>query len=216
MKISLKQSLLSLILLTGVIGCQSAYYSAMEKVGTHKREILIDRIEQTTDSQNDAKEEFISALAQLSTLINFDGKELQEQFELSKEHYDASKEAADEISQKIDDIEHVAEALFDEWRGEIEQYSNQSLKSQSRLRLNQTNRRYQKVINSMHISEERMAPVLAALKDNMLYLKHNLNARAIGALKSEYRSIKTNVDQLILDMNISIENSQSFIKTLEN
>lgn len=204
------------MLLTGIVGCQSAYYSAMEKVGTHKREILIDRIEQTTDSQNDAKEEFISALEQLSTLINFDGKELQQQFELSKEHFESSKEAADKISQKIDDIEHVAGALFDEWQNEIGQYSNQALKSQSRVQLNQTSKRYQKVIKSMRVAEGRMVPVLAALKDNMLYLKHNLNAKAIGALKGEYRSIKTNVDQLIVDMNLSIESSRSFIKTLEN
>ena len=32
-------------------GCQSAYYSAMESVGVHKRDILVDRVEETKESQ---------------------------------------------------------------------------------------------------------------------------------------------------------------------
>jgi hypothetical protein len=35
-----------------------------------------------------------------------------------------------------------------------------------------------------------MQPILDALKDNMLYLKHVLNARAIGELKIEYKLIE--------------------------
>lgn len=203
-------------LLVTLVGCQSAYYSAMEKVGTHKRDILIDRVKQTSESQQEAKEEFKSALDQLSTLLNFDGQELQTQYELSKEHYESSQKAADEVSAKISSIEHVANALFDEWREEIDQYSNQTLKRQSQSQLKQTERRYEIVLKKMHDSEARMLPVLSALKDNMLYLKHNLNAKAIGALKGEYKIIKQNVEQLIKDMNISIENSKAFIETLEN
>ncbi len=204
------------ILLITLVGCQSAYYSAMEKVGTHKRDILIDRVKETSESQQEAKEEFTSALEQLSTLINFDGQELQSQYELSKDHYESSQKAADEVSAKISSIEHVANALFDEWRDEVEQYSNQTLKRQSQTQLKQTERRYLDVIKKMHDAEDKMLPVLSALKDNMLYLKHNLNAKAIGALKGEYKIIKHNVEQLIAHMNISIENSQAFIETLEN
>jgi hypothetical protein len=33
--------------------CESAYYDALEKVGVHKREILIDRIETAQESQEE-------------------------------------------------------------------------------------------------------------------------------------------------------------------
>ncbi|GAA6203806.1 DUF2959 domain-containing protein [Thalassotalea sp. SU-HH00458] len=197
-------------------GCQSAYYSAMEKVGTHKRDILIDRVEEATTSQEEAKEEFISALEQLSKLIAFDGGELQTQYELSKESFESSQEAAEEVSARIDAIEDVAEALFDEWRDEIEQYSNQSLKRQSERQLNTTEKRYLTVIKAMHRAEDRMSPILASLKDNMLYLKHNLNAKAIGALKGEYKVIKQDIDRLIMQMNQSIKDSQAFITALKS
>jgi len=202
-------------LLLSVIGCQSAYYSAMEKVGKHKRDILIDRVESATDSQQDAKKEFKDALTQLSTLINFDGGELQQQYEISSEHFHSSMNAAEEVTARIDAIENVAEALFDEWQNELEQFSNQSLKRQSQSRYKETQRRYTSLMKSMRTTEKRMQPILNALKDNMLYLKHNLNARAIGELKSEYKLIKQDVERLINEMNNSISKSQTFIQTLK-
>lgn len=204
---------LSLFLL--LTGCSSAYYSAMEKVGIHKRDILIDRVEKATDSQEDAKKEFTSALEQFSSLISFDGGELETHYQKSKAHFEASEQAAKEVSERIDAIESVADALFSEWQDEIEQYANQSLKRQSQNKLRQTKSKYRDVIIAMQSAEKKMSPVLVALKDNMLYLKHNLNAQAVGALKGEYKSIKRNIDVLIKEMNNSINDSQAFIASLK-
>ncbi|GHE94133.1 DUF2959 domain-containing protein [Thalassotalea profundi] len=206
---------IALCLILSITACSSAYYSAMEKVGIHKREILIDRVEEATDSQEEAKKEFTSALEQLSTLINFDGGELETQYLQSKSHFEASEQAAQDVSERIDAIENVAQALFTEWQEEIEQYSNQSLKRQSQTKLRQTKSKYNDVIITMQSAEKKMSPVLLALKDNMLYLKHNLNAQAVGALKGEYQSIKRNIDVLIKEMNNSIDDSQAFIDSLK-
>ena len=53
------------------------------------------------------------------------------------------------------------------------------------------------------------------MKDNMLYLKHNLNAQAIGAIKSEFASLQTDISVLIKEMNTSINESSKFIEALE-
>lgn len=206
---------LMLLLVLSLFGCQSAYYSAMEKVGIHKRQILIDRVEDTATSQEEAKQEFKDALEQLSTLLTFDGGELQRQYEASVEHYEVSQAAANKVSQRINDVENVADALFDEWQNEIEQFTNKDFKRKSRASLIQTKGKYVTVIKSMRNAEKRMFPILSALKDNMLYLKHNLNAQAIGALKGEYQSIKQDIKRLINDMNQSIDHSQNFVKSLK-
>ncbi|OKY28025.1 MULTISPECIES: DUF2959 domain-containing protein [Thalassotalea] len=207
--------LMGIISLFILVGCQSAYYSAMEKVGTHKRDILIDRVEKATDSQEEAKQEFQDALEQFTKLMNFEGGELQSHYERSKDHYESSKEAAEDVAERISLIEDVAQALFDEWQDEIEQFSNQQYKQQSQAQLRDTERRYKNVIRAMHRAKDKMQPVLSALQDNMLYLKHNLNAKAIGSLNAEYTSIKQNVAQLIEQMNRSIDDSQAFIETLK-
>lgn len=196
-------------------GCESTYYAAMEQVGQHKRDILVDRVESASDSQQEAQEEFQDALTHLSTLINFDGGDLAEQYEISKSHFDQSQAAAEDVSNKIESIENVAEALFDEWQDEINLYSSSSLKKQSQDKLIKTEQRYKKLIKAMHVVEKQMPPVLAALQDNVLFLKHNLNAKAIGALQGEYSEIKRNVDDLITDMNAAIAESNDFIAQIK-
>jgi len=209
------QKLCIVVSLLTLASCSSAYYSAMEKVGIHKRDIMVDRVVDAKESQQEAQQQFKSALEQMAALINFDGGELEEQYNIIQEQYENSKEAAELVSLRIEKVEDVSEALFDEWQDEIEQISSANLSRQSAMKLKETQRRYKKLIKSMHKAESKMAPVLSALKDNSLFLKHNLNAKAIGALQGEMVSIKKDVGALIKDMNIAIEQSQKFIDMLE-
>ena len=56
-----------------VAGCQSMYYKTMEKFGYEKREILVDRVIDARDAQQETKEQFTSALEKFSDVVNFDG-----------------------------------------------------------------------------------------------------------------------------------------------
>ncbi|BBB27464.1 DUF2959 domain-containing protein [Amphritea japonica] len=195
-------------------GCQSAYYSAMEKVGIHKREILVDRVEDTQTAQDEAQEEFVSALEQFRKVVNFDGGELEAVYDDMQSAYDDSEAAAESVSGHIRQVEDVAEALFDEWEEELEQYSSTKLRSQSAQALKNTKARYRSLHTSLKRAEAKMQPVLSALRDNTLFLKHNLNARAIGSLKGEFGGIKRDIDRLVLEMKRSIQASDQFIKEM--
>ena len=195
--------------------CQSAYYEAAEQVGYHKRDILVDRVEDSRDAQQDAEEQFQSALEQLSELTNFDGGDLEDMYEAMEEEYESSREAADEVSERIDAVEHVAEALFAEWQEEIGQYSNARFKADSQAKLLETRRRYDAMIVAMRKSEAKMEPVLTALNDNVLYLKHNLNAKAVAALQVEFQSIERDIEALIIEMRKAIASSNAFIETMQ-
>lgn len=195
--------------------CQSAYYAAAEQVGYHKREILVDRVEDARDAQADAEEEFQSAQEHLMSLIEFDGGELQRVYEDLADQYDDALDAAENVTDRIDAIEDVADALFDEWESELEEYQNQRLRRDSERKLKETRRRYDQLIVVMRRSEERMDPVLSALKDNVLYLKHNLNAQAVAALKAEFGQIDRDIDILIAEMRKAIASSNEFIESLQ-
>jgi len=209
------QKLCIIVSLFSLASCSTVYYSAMEKVGIHKRDIMVDRVVDAKESQQDAQKQFKSALEEMTALINFDGGDLEEQYNIIQNQYEDSKEAAELVSSRIESIEGVSEALFTEWQDEIGQISRASFKRQSTIKLKETKRRYQSLIKSMRKAESKMIPVLSALKDNSLFLKHNLNAQAVGALQGEMVSIKKDISVLIKDMNIAIEQSQTFIDMLE-
>tara|TARA_R110000868_G_scaffold58310_9_gene180192 strand:- start:1008 stop:1646 length:639 start_codon:yes stop_codon:yes gene_type:complete len=198
-----------------LFSCQSAYYAAWEKVGVEKRDILIDRVEDAKDSQQDAQKQFSSALEQLSELIKFDGGELQKAYDLLKDEFEASENAAENVSDRINKVEKVAEALFDEWNDELDKYTNANLRRDSKKRLANTQQRYKALLSSMRKAEAKMPPVLAALRDNVLYLKHNLNANVIGSLQGEFNGIKSDINQLIKEMNKAIKESTTFIEAMQ-
>jgi hypothetical protein len=211
--IPLRYFLISTILT--LTGCASTYYDTMEKVGYHKRDILVDRVESTRDAQAEAQEQFKSALDQFASVIQLQETDLKLAYERLNDEFEASESAANEVSNRIEKVESVADALFDEWREELSLYQNQNLKAASSKKLQETQRRYAEMLKSMQRAEQSMQPVLITFRDNVLYLKHNLNAQAIGALRGEFSGLKADISNLIERMNISIDYSNQFIQSLQ-
>ncbi|QQD18266.1 DUF2959 domain-containing protein [Spongiibacter nanhainus] len=202
------------LLLLSLAACESTYYGAMEKVGVHKRDILVDRVGEARDAQQDGQAEFQDALTQFRAVVNFKGGDLEKLYDKLDAEYQDSVDAAEDIRDRIDKVESVAEALFDEWEDELELYSSASLRADSERKLRDTRQKYKGLIRSMRRAEKSMQPVLDAFQDNVLYLKHNLNASAIGALKGELAEIDRDVSSLISSMNEAIQESDSFIAQL--
>lgn len=198
-----------------LVGCQSAYYATMEKFGIEKRDILVDRVEEARDAQQDTKEQFTDALEQFSSIVNYEGGELEKLYDRLKAKFESSEQAADAVRDNIRQIEDVASDLFKEWDAEIEQFTSESLKSKSREQRAQTEASYLQLIRKMKAAEATMYPVLDLFRDQVLFLKHNLNARAIAALDTETAAIEAEVRKLIEEMNASIAEADAFISSMK-
>jgi hypothetical protein len=196
-------------------GCQRAYYRAMESVGVHKRDLLVKRVERARDSQEDAKEQFSSALARFNSVLGTTDGDLQRKYDTLNAEFGRSEAKATTVHERIDLVEDVAEALFVEWKAELGQYSNGELRRSSEKKLSSTKARYAELIAAMKRAEDKIDPVLDAFRDQVLFLKHNLNAQAITSLSSELNSIEIGVERLIREMNASIAEADSFIAELK-
>lgn len=206
----------SVLVLALLGGCSSAYYKTMESFGVEKRDILVDRVEEARDAQDSASEQFASALEQFRATVNFDGGNLEKIYDRLNTEYESSVSEAQDVSDRIDAVEHVATDLFKEWDQELEQYSRKDLRNSSARLLKDTRTRYDKLMTSMRRAETSMQPVLDAFHDQVLYLKHNLNARAIGALRNELDTIERDTARLITQMQKAIADANAFIDSMEN
>ncbi|MGJ0485256.1 MAG: DUF2959 domain-containing protein [Methylomicrobium sp.] len=201
--------------LMGLSACSSVYYSGLEKIGIPKREVMVHRVKKARDTQEETKEQFKSALEQFTAVTQFKGGDLEATYNKLNGEYEASVKKADEVKYRISEIEDVSEALFSEWENEITQYSNASLKRSSQSKLNETRIQYRQLITAMKSAESKIGPILAIFKDQVMFMKHNLNAQAIASLKTELGSIRTDVSNLIAAMEKSINEANAFIKTME-
>jgi Protein of unknown function (DUF2959) len=210
------QRLLILFIFFALTACSTMYYDGLEKIGIPKRDVMVYRVENARDTQEETKEQFKSALEQFTVVTNFKGGDLEATYNKLNDEYEASVDKAEEVSERIADIEDVAEALFVEWKEEIKQYSNASLKRSSQQKLDATKTHYRQLIASMKNAEAKIEPVLRVFKDQVMFLKHNLNARAITSLKGELGAIESDVSALIVSMEQSINEANAFIDTMEN
>lgn len=194
--------------------CQSVYYGTMEKFGIEKRDILVSRVDDAKESQEEAKEQFQSALDHFTSIVQVNGGELESRYRSLQSEFELSEKRANSVRERIDAVEKVSLDLFAEWESELELYSNPSLAAKSRQQMFLTRKAYNTLIAAMKKAESKMEPVINAFRDQVLYLKHNLNAKAIASLKEEAAVVESEIQALIQEMEASIDEADSFIQSM--
>jgi len=203
-----------LAVFAGLTGCASVQYSALEKVGIHKRDILVDRVEDARDAQADTRENLVSAYEELSSLIGHEGGELEKKYEQLSESVDDASDATEELDEQLEAIDRVSADLFEEWEAELDLYTSQNLRADQEKKLGLARRQYSEMRARMQKARDRVDPVMAVLSDNVLFLKHSLNAQALSALRGQAATLENQVDALIRDMQLAIDEADAFISRM--
>lgn len=207
--------IVALMVMTVLIACQSTYYAVWEKLGKEKRHLLRDQVEKAREDQAQASEEFKDALTRLKEMSGFDGGDLEKMYNRLSDDYETCNDRAGQIDERIENVGQIARDLFSEWRKEIDEMQNADFRYKSNQKLKATQSRYNHLENAMLTARKRMTPVLTNLNDYVLYLKHNLNAQAIGSLKGEVADIQSDVDRLMTDIRKSIDAADNFLAEFE-
>ena len=194
--------------------CATANYAVQERFGIEKRDILVSRVESAAEAQEDAKEEFVDALEAFRAVVAVDGGALEATYDELSRAYDRADDRAGDARARVASVKAVARDLFREWEGELGEYSDAGLRRASESQLRDTRVRYEELVDKMDAATASMDPVLSVFNDRVLYLKHNLNARAIAALDAETASLESDVARLIADMERSIAAADAFIQDM--
>ena len=204
---------LSLFLATG---CNSLYFASMEKLGYAKRDLMVSRIRDANQSQEEAKKQFANALEEFRSVVKFNGGDLEREYHELDAVLKKTESRAADVKNRVTRIEDVADALFSEWKKELKEYQSDELRRRSESKLRESKERYEVMIEAMRKSVARLDPALRPLQDNVLFLKHNLNAKAIGALAGEQAAIEANIDELVRNLDRAIAEGHAFLETIKN
>lgn len=214
MRARLGFAVLLLLVLPGCRAAKEKYYDSLEKVGLERRELLVSRVDKAREAQKDAQEQFKDALEQFQAVVGYTGGDLEKMYDKLSGEYEASARRAEEVRERIRKVEEVARSLFDEWKAEIGQFRDPALRRESEAKLAATRKRYDQLLVVMKRSAEPMEPVLARLHDQVLYLKHNLNARALGSLQGTAQALEADVTRLVAEIETSIAEADAFIREM--
>ncbi|BCS33820.1 DNA repair ATPase [Luteitalea sp. TBR-22] len=196
-------------------GCDRLYYKAMKKVGFEKRDILVKRVKEARESQARAQQDFKTAMERLKEIVDVEGGDLEATYDRLNKELERSEGRARDVRDRIEGVRGVSKDLFKEWQDELGKYSDRALRAESERELRETRRRTEALIASLERVEKKIDPVLKPLRDRVLFLKHNLNARALGALSKELVAVSRDVDALVADMAKAIGEADAYLATME-
>ncbi|MDB4975722.1 MAG: hypothetical protein JWN48_4063 [Myxococcaceae bacterium] len=207
--------LVLMLLVCWCCGCSSIYYAGLEKVGIPKRDLLSRRVERARDAQDETKKQVGSALDRFRATVRVEGGDLEQSYDSLRAELHKSEQRKKELDSRIDDVEDVAQALFDEWEDELGQYKRPELRADSARQLAETRRAYEPMMKSMRRAQHKVDPVLDAFRDVVLAMKHQLNAHAIAGMRGELSNVEHEVDALVREMNESIREAGKFLGHLD-
>jgi hypothetical protein len=187
----------------------------MKKFGWEKRDILVKRVKEARESQAEAQREFKTTLERFREIVAFDGGTLEDKYKKLNGELEDAESRGRRVKERVEAVRTVARDLFKEWQGELGQYSDRRLRLESERELRETRRRTDTLIATMDAARVRVEPVLKPLRDRVLFLKHNLNARALGALTKELDQVTGEVDALVADLQKSVAEADAFINEME-
>ena len=205
---------LAAAVLAAACGCSTVYYGAMEKFGQEKRDILVKRVGKARDAQQDAQVVFKDALEQFGATVKYDGGDLQKQYDKMSAELERCEGRAEAVGSRIADVDRVAQDLFKEWAAEAKRFQNAAYRRDSEAKLRDTRRNYDRMLEAMRNAESKIGPVLSVFRDQVLYLKHNLNAKALASLQDESARIEMDVNRLVQDLSAAIAEADRFIETM--
>jgi hypothetical protein len=195
-------------------GCQSTYYKAMRTLGKEKRDILVQRIKDAKKDQDQTKQQLQTTMESFQALTGFKGGSLEKSYKRLNSDYESAASQAGKLHDKIQSIDQVSNDLFKEWQGEINAMDNGKLKSQDTVMLRNARARQATYMRAMRRTEDQIEPVLKTFHDQVLFLKHNLNARAIGSLKNTSAGLQSDVDGLVQSIDASSQEADKLISSL--
>ncbi len=196
-------------------GCQSAYYEAMEVFGKEKRDLLRSELNGMVTDQKEAEHAFTDALTRVKALTHFDGGDLEREYEKLKDASGDAQSSVADIDSRMNEIETVGSDLFAEWEEEIAQIQSPNMRDASRQKLRETRARFDTMRGQLRETRRSMDPVLALLNDHVLFLKHNLNAAAIGSLGEAMGDIEDGIEDLKGRIQESIREAQRFLAAMQ-
>lgn len=211
----LRRASFACLLVLTLTACNSVYYKTMKTLGKEKRDILVKRIKDTKKDQEETKERLQTTMESFQQLTGFNGGDIEKNYKRLNSDYEKAADQAKKLHDRIQSIDQVSSDMFKEWRKEIDEMRNPLLKNRSTAMLRDAQERQATYMKAMHKTEDQMTPVLTAFRDQVLFLKHNLNARAIGSLKGTASSINTDVSALIRSIDSSMQEADKLISSLD-
>jgi hypothetical protein len=195
--------------------CQSVYYSTMSRFGVDKRDILVDRTEMAGESMSELQARIVEMARAYRDTLEIESGELRELHEQFSDSYDRAEDAAEDFHERIDDIQSVAETLFEEWKDENELIMDVELRKESNANYETAQTSYAKLVRTLRNVQTALDPLLTRYHDHVVFMKLNMNRTALAPLVKNQEALFAETSGLGKLLGSAIVETRNFAERID-
>ncbi len=198
------------------LGLGLALSAGTQDEGHKRTDEHIEKIERASDEMKDLRKHLDKVFeAYHKTLREGTDKRRSSYNELVKA-LERCEEKTKELRKRHEEMDKQAEEYFKRWKNSVKDIKNADLEQRSEGRLETTRRRYREVSESWKGMREDYEPVLAELRDQIVYLGHDLNEDAVLSLKEDAAELEELASALFRSMEGFGSTADEYISGLES
>jgi len=139
---------------------------------------LSRNLESTRDAQKTATDELVASIEAIKAKTGT-GADPGQSYDIARRALATCESRVRAAHNRIRVVETNGQDFFHQWSKENTEYEDRDLKESSRQNRVKLKASFESVIHDMWKADDACRPVLTAIRDQMLFLKHHRNAPAV-------------------------------------
>ena len=209
---TLARSFAVVLPLTALAAC--AIFSPGKSGGLARVDALVGWVERVHVESELSKERVRTAIDSLHAIVaqDFHGDVVVAYAELV-EAIEGSRRQARKLRKSIASMKRSAEPVFERWSVDLEKFTSMQMRQRSRVRLADTRRRYDAVVDSADPAQTAYDEVNLILRDHALYLHHDLNPASVSEIGEDIRAVTSLAVELESRLDTCLDAAQTYIES---
>jgi hypothetical protein len=162
------------VALASLGGCRSDFSPTFEAFSQNKLAVLARNTESVRDSQKAASEQITKTVERIKQEA-WTGANPMDAYDMARRAESSCETRVRAAQERLKLVEASADLFFSQWRREIREYEDSALKASSRDNLARMEKSFNDALAQMHKADDGTQPALAAIQDQVLFLKHHRN-----------------------------------------
>jgi hypothetical protein len=198
------------------LGLGLAPSAGTQNEGHERADEHIEKIERASEEMKDVRKHLNEAFEAYHKTLREGTDERRSSYKDLVKALERCEEETKELRKRHREMDEQAEEYFKKWKNSVKDIKNADLERRSEERLEATRRRYREVSMRWKTMGEDYEPVLAELRDQVVYLGHDLNEDAVLSLKEDAAELEELARALFRSMEGFGSTADEYIGGLES
>jgi hypothetical protein len=199
------------LVVAAAAGCHDTELSPSFETSSRNRLAVLARNMQSTLEAQQAAAEQISKGVQTIKTEAWTGADPAEAYDVARRVDSSSETRVRNAHGRIKVVQSNGEDLFSQWDKENDEYTDKDLRESSRQNRLKVKAAFDAAIEQMKKADEATEPALAAIRDQVLFLKHHRNSATVPERPSFSADPALPADALVKVTNLAATLTQQFV-----